>query len=214
MREKIVIVGAGGFAREVFQMLDKNEFIPVGFIAPNKPIDLPLPVIGNDTIIAELVRNGTATSVVVAIGDMTIRERISEKALQNGLRLPPIIHESSVVLTENPVNDGVIIYPNVVVMNNCIIGRGVLLNSGVTLGHDVEIGEFSNINPGSNLAGRVIVGKKSMIGIGGSIKENVKIGDNVIVGAGSVVLDDIQSQTTVFGVPAKQPGLHSSKETK
>jgi sugar O-acyltransferase (sialic acid O-acetyltransferase NeuD family) len=214
MKEKIVIVGAGGFAQEVFQMLDKNKFIPVGFIALNKSIDLPMPVIGDDTIIAELIENGITKSIVVAIGDMKIRERISEKALQNGLMLPPIIHESSIILTENPVEDGVIIYPSVVVMNNCKIGRGALLNSGVTLGHDVEIGDFSNINPGSNLAGRVIVGKKSMIGIGSSIKENVKIGDNVIVGAGSVVLNDIQSQTTVFGVPAKQVGLHSSKETR
>lgn len=214
MKEKIAIVGAGGFAREVFQMLDKKRFIPVGFIAPNKPIDLPMPVIGDDSLICRLIGDGIATSIVIAIGEMNIRERISDEALQNGLIFPPIIHESSIVLSENPVQDGAIIYPNVVIMNNCKIGKGVLLNSGVTLGHDVEIGDFSNINPGSNLAGRVIVGKKSMIGIGSSIKENVKIGDNVIVGAGSVVLNDIQSQTTVFGVPAKQARLHSSKETR
>lgn len=214
MRKNIAIVGAGGFAREVYQLLDKNIFIPVGFIAPNKPNDLPLPVIGDDTIIAELVRDGIATSVVVAIGDMKVRERISEDALQNGLLLPPIIHESSIMLSEHPVKDGVIVYPNVVIMNSCKIGKGVLLNSGVTLGHDVEIGDYSNINPGSNLAGKVIVGKKSMIGIGSSIKENVNIGDNVIIGAGSVVLNDIGSQTTVFGVPAKQAELYSSKESR
>jgi sugar O-acyltransferase (sialic acid O-acetyltransferase NeuD family) len=214
MKEKIVIVGAGGFAREVFQMLDKNKFIPVGFIAPNKPVDVPMPIIGDDNIIAELVRDGIATSIVIAIGDMQTRKRISEEALQNGLLLPPIIHDSSIILTENPVEDGVIIYPNVVVMNNCKIGRGVILNSGITLGHDVEIGDFSNINPGSNLAGRVIVGKMSMIGIGSSIKENVKIGDNVRVGAGSVVLKNFPSHTTLFGVPAKQARLHSSKEKR
>jgi sugar O-acyltransferase (sialic acid O-acetyltransferase NeuD family) len=205
MKERIVIVGAGGFGREVLQLLDCKRYIPVGFIDPDADSrsKLPLPVLGDDTLICELRKRGIASCACVAIGDHKRREILSHLAVQYGLKLPPIIHENAVVLTDYLIGDGTIIYPNVVVMNDCRIGKGVLMNAGVTLGHDVEIGDFSNVNPGAHLAGRVRIGKHVFIGIGASIIENLIIGDESVVGAGSVVISDVSPKTTMYGVPAK-----------
>lgn len=205
MRERIVIVGAGGFGREVFHLIDKKQYEPVGFIdihAKNN-VDLPLPVIGSDSLIPDLKTKNISSCICIAIGDMKKRKIIFEASYQYDLLLPPIVHSSAVILTSIPLSAGVIIYPNVVVMNECRIGKSVLLNSGVTLGHDVKVGEFSNINPGAHLAGRIKVGNLVMIGIGSSIREKVQLGDRSIIGAGSLVLNDVPNDTTVYGIPAK-----------
>lgn len=211
MAERIVIIGAGGFGKETYHLIDRNRYNPVGFIDPDpsSTSDLPLPVLGDDCLISELKDRGIASCVCVAIGDMKRRNFIFELALQNDLKLPPIVHSTAVVLTEFQIGIGTIIYPNVVIMNNCKIGKGVLLNSGVTVGHDVEIGDFSNINPGAHLAGRIKVGQGVIIGLGSSILENVQIGDKAIIGAGSVVLRNVAAGTVVYGVPAKPENMHS-----
>ena len=206
--ERIVIIGAGGFGREVLQLIDRNLYKPVGFIDPdtNQFSHLSLPVLGDDSLIPDLHKKDIASCVCVALGNMKKRDKIFDIVIKHNLKLPPIIHSSAVVLAQKFVREGVIIYPNVVVMDNCQIGRGVLLNSGVTLGHDVTIGDFSNINPGVNMGGYINVGRQVLVGIGSCIREKVNVGDEAIIGAGSVVLKDVAPKTTVYGVPAKERG--------
>jgi sugar O-acyltransferase (sialic acid O-acetyltransferase NeuD family) len=205
MKEKIVIIGGGGFGREVFALINKELFEVAGFIDNSIDSDgeLPAPVLGDDSIIPHL-KSRQISNVCIAIGNMQVRRKLFDIVRKAGLSLPSVIHKSATVLTSIPTGEGIIVYPAVVVMNDCSIGDGVLLNSGVTLGHDVSIGDFSNINPGANLAGRVQIGQNSMIGIGASIRENICIGNRVIVGAGSVVINDIPDDTIVYGVPAKK----------
>jgi UDP-perosamine 4-acetyltransferase len=204
MKKKIAIIGAGGFGREVYAIINKAEYDIVGFI-DNKCEqlnDLPIPLIGGDEIIPFLVEKDIAQAVCVAIGNMHLRSKLSDSAKKAGLQLPPIIHSSATILSTKRIGDGAIIYPQVVIMANCQIDNGVLLNSAVTLGHDVKIGAFCNINPGAHLAGRIEIGKYTMVGIGTSVRENLSIGDNVIIGAGSVIIKNVESDQTVFGVPA------------
>jgi sugar O-acyltransferase (sialic acid O-acetyltransferase NeuD family) len=205
MKERIVIIGAGGFGREVFTLINKELFEVAGFI--DNSIDslgeLPAPVLGDDSIIPHL-KSRQISSICISIGNMQVRRKLFETVRNAGLLLPRIIHTGATILTSVPIGGGSIIYPGVIVMNDCHIGTGVLLNSGVTLGHDVVIGDFSNVNPGAHLAGRVHIGQNTIIGIGASIRENIRIGDRVIVGAGSVVINDIPDDTIVYGVPAKK----------
>ena len=206
--ERIVIIGAGGFGREVLQLIDRNLYEPVGFIDTNTPpfSHLPLPVLGDDSFISDLLKKGIASCVCVALGNMKKRKKIFDIVTRHNLKLPQIIHSSAVILTQKPVGQGTIIYPNVVVMDNCQIGRGVLLNSGVTLGHDVDVGDFTNINPGVHIAGHVNVGRNVFVGIGSCIREKVNVGDEAIIGAGSVALKDVAAKTIVYGAPAKERG--------
>ena len=48
------------------------------------------------------------------------------------------------------------------------------------------------------------VGKFSHIGIGATIIQGIKVGENCTIGAGSVVINDIDSNLKVVGVPAKR----------
>lgn len=49
----------------------------------------------------------------------------------------------------------------------------------------------------------VFVGDNCYFGINTTVLGEVRIGDNVIIGAHAVVLDDIPSDSTAVGIPAK-----------
>ena len=202
-KQKIVIIGAGGFGKEVFHLLDSNLYDCIGFIDYKKEDDLPAKIIGHEDEMANLVNEYSLQCCVLALGDIKKRKMIFNKIKKLPIEFPNII-DSSVRCFSKDIGNGVIIYPGVIIMNDCKIGKFTLLNSGVTLGHDVIIGDFCNINPGANFAGRIRIGDNVFIGIGASIKENIIIGNNVVIGAGSVVLKDVPDNTMVYGVPAKE----------
>jgi len=204
MKKKIAILGAGGFGRELYHLIDKDNYDVVGFIDNFSNLEnLPISIIGGDGIIESLKSKNIAEYLAIAIGDMRVRRKLYNLCMRNDIDLPKIIHSSATILTSSRIGNGTFVYPGSVIMNDCKIGNSVLVNSGVTMGHDVEIGDFSNINPGVHLAGGIKIGEECMIGIGTSIRENIKIGNRVVIGAGSVVVKDIPDDSLIYGVPAK-----------
>jgi len=201
-KQNIAIIGAGGFGREVFHILDNDLYNCVGFIDNEKKENLPAPIIGIDSDIAKLMGVYGFSGCSIAIGDIKKRKVIYNNIEKFAIEFPLII-DSSVKCFSKDIQEGAIFYPGVVIMNNCKIGKFTLLNSGVTLGHDVVIGDFCNINPGVHLAGKITIADNVFIGIGTSVKENIRIGNNAVIGAGSVVLKDVPPNSTVYGVPAK-----------
>jgi len=202
-KTKVAIVGAGGFGREVFHLLNHELYECVGFIDHNDGNkSLQAPIIGHESEMEKIIADFEISQCIVALGDMQKRKKIVDQIKPYQLKFP-LVNDSSIENYSHDIGEGTILYPNVVIMNNCKIGQFTLLNSGVTLGHDVLIGNFCNINPGVHLAGRITVGDGTLIGIGASIKERVTIGKNAIIGAGSVVLNDVPDHTTVYGVPAR-----------
>lgn len=202
-KQKIVIIGAGGYGLEVYHMLDKKYYECIGFldldtIQPN----LPVPIIGHESNIEFLKDKFRFTHYALAIGNSAKRKEIVN-LIDNKSLTPLVLIDSSTRCFSSNIGNGTIIYPGVVIMNGCSIGSFSLINSGVTLGHDVIIGNYCNINPGAHLAGRITIEDEVFIGIGAIIKENVKIGKKAIVGAGSVVIKDVPENSIVYGIPAK-----------
>ena len=202
-KQRIAIIGAGGFGREVFHLLDDDLYECVGFIDyKKKGKELPVPIIGHEDDMGSLIDMYKFSKCVIAVGDMKKRQKIYKIIKKFPLEFPLII-DSSVKCFSKDIQEGAILYPGAVIMNDCRIGKFTLLNSGVTLGHDVLIGNFCNINPGAHLAGRITVGEDTFIGIGACIKENITIGRSAVIGAGSVVINNVAENTVVYGVPAK-----------
>ena len=99
---------------------------------------------------------------------------------------------------------GIEIHPGAVIGRNFFIDHGM----GVVIGETSIIGDNVLIYHGVTLGGKGGTGKRHptignnvMIGCGAKIIGNVFIGDNVKVGAGAVVIHDVESNSTVVGVP-------------
>lgn len=107
----------------------------------------------------------------------------------------------------------VVIGANVEIGNNVCIDRAVLgsttLNNNVKvdnlvhIAHGVSIGENSLIIANAMIAGSVSIGENVWVAPSASIMQKKVIGNDVTIGMGSVVLKDVEDQSVVAGVPAK-----------
>jgi UDP-3-O-[3-hydroxymyristoyl] glucosamine N-acyltransferase len=121
--------------------------------------------------------------------------------------------EDTLELTRFPHIGGVVIGSNVEICSNCsiargslsdtIIGDGTKLDALVHIAHNVEIGRHCALTAGTIIGGSARVGNMCWTGLNSTIKHKVKIGNNVIVGSGASVINDIDDEDIVAGVPAK-----------
>ncbi len=77
------------------------------------------------------------------------------------------------------------------------LGRNVTIFQGVTLGaKELDMAFDSSLRP--------TVGDYVTLGAGCKILGGIHLGDHVTVGANSVVLDSVDSNVTVVGIPARK----------
>ena len=215
---KIVIIGAGGQARVVCEILkhDRNVEI-VGFIdpvlkEPNEKI-MGLPVLGNFPVVSELIKKGVK-GFIVGVGDNKIRAQRFEEMKNLGLEPINAIHPTANVAYDVKIGKGVVIAMGATVATNAIIGNNVIINTGAIVEHEDVIEDNVHIAPGVALAGRVRVKKGAFLGIRSVIKEYLTIGENAVIGAGSVVLDNIPDNAVAVGVPAKVIEIRNVEDIK
>ncbi|MUU77644.1 serine O-acetyltransferase [Winogradskyella endarachnes] len=81
---------------------------------------------------------------------------------------------------------GIIINANAIIGNNCNISQGVTIGvSGI-----------------SEKRGVPIIGNNVYIGASATVVGKIKVGDFAVIGANSLVTKDVESNSTVLGVPA------------
>lgn len=210
--KNIVIIGAGGFGREVAWLIkeinDGDEltgspkFNLLGFIDdnPQKTHTVEkIPVLGNLTW---LINQEDKPSVVCAVGDPRTRYAIIQKLEKNGFDFPTLISPTIQRSNHVEIGKGTVICTNCVLTTNIIIGQHVILNLACTVGHDSVIEDFASVMPGVMIAGDVNIGKGAYLGIGSNIINLAKIGDWSIIGSGATVIKDIPPNVTAVGTPA------------
>lgn len=82
------------------------------------------------------------------------------------------------------------------------IGNGCKIDAFCHISHNVILGEKSALISGTRLYGSVKTGVNVYIA-SAIVKNQISLGDNTVVGMGSVVLNNIDDDTTVAGIPAK-----------
>ena len=205
----LVIIGTGGFAREVLWLFRKIEnfstkYNVLGFVdntpgLKGKLID-GLNVIGDDKW---LMGHSKEVCAVICIGNPKTRKHVYNELKQNSNICFPTIIADDVNYSESvDFGQGCIVCLSNVLTVNVKIGEFVIINLDCTVGHDAVLDDFVTLNPSVNVSGHVHIGTCTEIGTGVNIVQGRNVGENVVIGAGSVVVRDIPSNCTAFGVPA------------
>jgi sugar O-acyltransferase (sialic acid O-acetyltransferase NeuD family) len=194
---KLLLLGAGGFAREA-RVWCHQSGQTVGWFYEDNAIPRKLakiPVIDSFPKKAEFL---------AAVGDPIVRMLLVDKAqnaelfASEAIVHPTVIYGSTVV-----VGCGSILCPRVITTVDIRIGKHCVINIGATIGHDVMIGDYVTVSPGAHISGNVTIGRGAYIGSGAVLREGVTIGDNAVIGAGAVVVTDVPDHQTWAGVPAR-----------
>ena len=101
------------------------------------------------------------------------------------------------------IGEGTIIYEGVILTANIEVGNHVIISPKCGIGHDSIIKDYVSLLWNVNVSGNDILEEGVMMGSGSTIIQGKKIGKGSIIGAGAVVIDNIDSYSTVVGVPAK-----------
>ncbi len=214
--EKIAILGAGGFGREVLDILVAQNRISkkwtiLGFIDENLELKGKIlngyPVLGSFEWFSETDKKERARAkdikVVCAIGDNVSKKRVVEKAKGLGLSFANIIHPSVVMTDFITLGEGVIICAGCILTNQITIGNYAIINLDVTIGHDTIIEDYCTLSPGVHISGRNKIEEGANIGTGAVTIQGITIGQWSIIGAGAVVAQDIPKKVVAVGIPAK-----------
>ena len=208
--QRVVIIGAGGFAREVLDVLDavnsrKATYRILGFIVD--PQYAKAGDILNDKAVLGgfewLEAHRGEVEAICGVGAPELRFRMVARAKSMGVRFFSVIHPGAILTRWVTFGEGSILTAGSVLTNRIRIGNHVHVNLDCTVGHDAVIEDFVTLSPGVHVSGNVTILEGASVGTGANIIEKKTIGSWSTVGAGTTVIQDVPNNSTVVGVPGK-----------
>ena len=200
MSMRLLIIGAGGFAAEVADMIELLGYEVVGYYdehpsgAPGYGDPAP-PVF---TSIEGIACDGA----VLAIGDAVVRSRL-HPVVASRFNLPVLVHPSAWVSASASLAEGVLVMNNVVVTSRARVDACTILNVGCYVAHDTHVGAYTHLAGGVQLGGGSSVAQGVFCGSGSVVLPSKHVGEWSTCGAGAVVTDDIPAHSVAVGVPAR-----------
>jgi len=203
----IIIIGAGGFGREVYLWVKDTFFSPQykikGFIDDNlkslENYNMNVNVIGN----LNNYKVKKKDRFLIAVGDIDIKKKIVVSFKEKGAKFLTLIHPSAIIAKNAIIGEGVIICPFTLVTDSVKLGDFVMMNSYSACGHDVEVGNYCILCPYANVNGFSVLGNEVFLGTHATVIPNIKVGYRSRVSANSVVMRNVPPNKIVFGVPGK-----------
>jgi len=207
IKYNIIVVGAGGFGREVYlwakDTFNFTKYQIKGFLSNNKSdlnnFDIKVRIIGNPDYY-EVKENDR---FLFAIGNIEVKKRIVTNLKKKGAKFLTLIHPTAIISNTVKIGEGVIICPYVIVSDCVQLGDFVMMNLYSSCGHDAKVGKYCILSPYATLNGFVILEDEVFLGTHATVIAHKKVGYQSKVSANSVVMRDVPPNRMVVGVPGK-----------
>lgn len=210
--QELVIVGAGGFARETVEVVRainavKPTWRLLGLLDddPERHGSLVdgVPVLGGS---AEASREPDV-QVVICVGsprDYRSRARIVDRLQLPAENYATLVHPSVVVPASCRVGPGSVLLAQVVLTTSVRLGAHVAVMPQVVLTHDDVVGDYVTFGAGVRLAGGVRIDTGAYLGSGVLVRENLEVGAWSLIGMGALVTRDVPPGQVWVGAPARR----------
>ena len=198
---KKYLIGAGGHATVIESICTKQGLKLDGVFCDKKDGNLTnLNWIGN---FDEIVDNIKDSEFMIAFGDVNARIKLIQKLNEHNIKWMTIIDNSALIASDVIIEEGTVVMPGVIINAGAKIGKHTIINSGSIIEHGCKIEDYCHIAPGTTICGNTTIGKGSWLGANSTVINALTIGEKAIIGAGTVVLNNIDSNLTVVGNPAR-----------
>lgn len=208
MADGLVIIGAGGFGREVLDIVEAIEasghelgfvgFVDDGDVDEDRLVRRGASLLGRTADITRF-----ADRYVIGIGSPKAKQNIAHIADSQGLRAQTLVHPTATIGGDSELGLGCVLAAGSRVTTNVRLGNHVQLNLNSTVGHDSVLADFVSAFPCATISGGSNIGQRVTVGTGANILNGVSIGNDAYVGAGAVVIRNVDANVIVAGVPAR-----------
>ena len=209
---KLVMLGAGGHARVLQEVLSEVGFELHGFVAPRdtesklglKADGDEVAWLGADDNLLEfapadhLLVNGLGSA-----GSLAVRTSVYAKFRKAGFKFLQVEASTAMVSRTASLHEGVQVLHGAIVHVDALINENTIINTGAIIEHGVVVGANCHVSVGSVICGDVAIGNSTHIGAGATVIQGIEIGENCIIGAGAVVISDVPDNHMAIGVPAQ-----------
>lgn len=210
----LLVVGAGGFARETIEAIHA--------VNAQRPAWRLLGVVDDDE-----ARHGTRLGGVPVLGPPDLVHAhpsalvvlttgrpgnyVSRPAIAARLDLPDeryatIVHPTATVGVTCRVGAGSVLLAHVDLTADVTVGRHVVVMPQVVLPHDARVDDFATLASGVRTGGGCHVGEGAYVGAGTCLREGLTVGPRALVGMGSTVTRDVPAERLWYGSPAADRG--------
>lgn len=207
-KQPIAIIGAGGFGREVVQLIkDINQVTSqwevLGFIDDNPDLAgtaiNDLPVLGG----LDWLKDHPETQAILAVGSPQAKQAMVQQLAPYHLTYPNLIHPRAVIGDDLILGEGNIITAGVILTVNIRLGSHLSIHTNATIGHDSVVEDYGTILPNASIAGNVTLHEGVLMGANATIIQQLDVAAGTVIGAGATVVRSIPEACTVVGTPAQ-----------
>lgn len=200
MSRKIALIGGGGFAKEIIEVIELLGFEVYGIFAYKNSFE----EYEHFGYLEELVEHKSKfDGVHIAFGGVT-KEQIENRRMiidfltQNGIQSITLISPYARIAKNVTIGDGSYIAHDVFISHDTVVGDHVIINNRCDIGHDSIVEENVTISSKVFLGGAVRVEKDTLVGVGSIVKQGIRIGHSSIISMGSSILRNIKPYSLVL----------------
>jgi sugar O-acyltransferase (sialic acid O-acetyltransferase NeuD family) len=197
MKNKIVIIGAGGQGRVCADIASLMGYAEILFLddgdAPN--------AVGKINDYPKYLQDA---DFFVAIGNGVVRRKMQTMLEENRASIATLVHTNATVAEGVTVGKGTVVMAGAVINPGAVVGCGNIINTCASVDHDCRVGNFIHIAVGARICGTVRLEDDSWIGAGAVIIQGLSVCAGCMIGAGAVVVKSITEKGTYLGVPARK----------
>ncbi len=207
--KRLLIIGAGGFGREVLHWaLDvrpqNRDWEVSGFLDADPAVldayNCRLPILADPLHYSPQEDD----CFICAIGHPSTKLKVCRSLKERGAHFITLIHPTAIHGRRCVLGEGCIFCPGSIITVDVTIGDFVTVNAHSTIGHNAVVGQGCTLSGHVDVTGYASLGEGVFLGSHAVVLPGATVGDYAVVGAGSVVLKKVKAGATVMGVPAKQ----------
>lgn len=204
-----IIVGAGGFSREVICWADdaarhgtappiRGYLLDSGYAPLSSAYGLPW-LGGLDDYDPQ-----PGDACLVAVSDPVAKRKMVSRLQARGANFSSLVHPSAVIAKTAVLGSGCVVCPHSLLSADVILGDFITVNGMSSIGHDCIVGAYTTLSAHVDITGGVTVGESVFFGSGARVLPGLTVGNGAKVGAGSVVMRSVQAGVTVYTTPARK----------
>ena len=201
----IIIVGGGGFAKEVIWLANEcnrkvRGVLDDSFQTHNTQVQGAI-VLGDVSCWV----NYKDCEFIIAIGSPRTRRIVLDKMLTLGKPdFTTLIHPSVRYSNSVSIGEGSIICAGSILTADITLGKHNILNLNVTVGHECEFSDYVTVAPMAAVSGNVKLQYLVEVGTGAIIRQGLELAEGSMLGMGGVLTKNIPERMIFAGNPAKK----------